>query len=136
MLPALCKLLGFELPPVRRARLERRRRRHAHVLLEQLEDRWTPALSYHGGPLIANVQMEALYYSPWNTTSTLQSQKATLDSFFNFITKSTYLDILSEYSAAGTTIGRGSFTGEDSTFPSATTQNIVINGSNYKAIDD
>jgi hypothetical protein len=136
MLPRLRRFFGFELQLTQQDRLRRHPRPQARLLVEPLEDRWVPALTYHGGPLIANVQIEALYYSPWNTDSTLQTQKTTLDSFFTFIAKSTYIDLLAQYSTGGTTIGRGSFSGDDSNFPTASTTPINVNGIDYGAIDD
>ncbi|HLJ93479.1 MAG TPA: hypothetical protein VKU02_09850 [Gemmataceae bacterium] len=113
-----------------------RQRRSASLLLEKLEERAVPALSYHGGPLLGNVQIEAVYYAPWNSSGTLQSQRATLDSFFPFITNSSFMDLLAPYSAGGTTIGHGSFLGDDSNFPTALTTTVSINGNNYPAIDN
>src|SRR5437588_671526 len=104
MLPGVRKFLGFEFQLAQRDRLRRRLKPRVRLLVEPLEDRWVPSLTWHGGPLIANVHIEALYYSPWNTDSTLKAQKATLDSFFNFITNSSYMDLLSQYNAGGTTI--------------------------------
>src|SRR5207244_11661223 len=86
------------------------------------------------GPLLANVQIETMYYAPWNTNNTLQSQKSTLDSFFPYITNSTYMDLQAEYSANGITIGHGTFSGDDSNFPTANTSSVTIKGNTYTAI--
>jgi hypothetical protein len=132
MFPRLRRLFRIESTLAQRDQL----RRFCKPQLEGLEDRLVPALSYQGGLLIANVQVEAIYYSPWNTDSTLKSQKSSLDSFFSYLTKSTFVDILAQYSAGGITIGRGSFSGDDTTFPTATTTTVVINNFPRTAIDD
>jgi len=53
-----------------------------HPRLELLEDRLVPAVTYHGGALLANVGVEALYYgSAWNNSTALtqrESQPLTL----------------------------------------------------------
>src|SRR5262249_22505252 len=117
--------------PLRHSRTPRRvgpfagQRPTARLYLERLEDRWAPALSWHGGPVIANVQVEVMYYSPWNTNPTLQSQKTTLDSYFTSVTNSTYLDLLAQYSAGGTTIGRGVLKADDAHFATAVTHSLL-----------
>jgi hypothetical protein len=93
-------------------------------------------LTYHGGSLLGNVQIEGMYYGPWNTTSTLQAQKGILDSFFPFITSSTYMDLLAQYSANGITIGHGIFGGDDPNFLAASMTLVTIDGKTYNAISD
>jgi hypothetical protein len=62
-------------------------------------------LTYHDGPVIANVKLFALY---WNGDTANQSQ---LDAFYADIVSSPYLDWLSEYSTPTQTIGRGTMIG-------------------------
>jgi hypothetical protein len=91
-----------------------RRRRQACLALEQLEERLTPAisLSYHGGPLLTHVQVQGVYYND-PTTLGLQGQ---FDGFFRDIVQSPWLtQMLANYSVPGSTIGAGSFLGDDDT---------------------
>lgn len=130
-------LLGRRRFGAAAGRMERPRRPSTYLEVERLEDRWVPALTYHaGGPLIQNIQAEAIYYSPWNTNATLQTQKTTLDNYLTYITNSPYMDMLSQYNAGGQTIGRGAYNGADSNFPNATTTTITIGGNNYPAISE
>jgi Repeat of unknown function (DUF346) len=66
-----------------------------------------PSLTNHGGPIIGVVQVVAIYWgAAWSAAA--NSQLATqLDSFFDFILTSEYMDMLAEYSTATTTIQHG-----------------------------
>lgn len=78
--------------------------------LEKLEDRRVPALTYHGGPLLANVGVETLFIgSAWQNNASLHQQALQLDQFFQDITNGPYLDQLGEYSTPGQHVGRGKF---------------------------
>jgi hypothetical protein len=78
--------------------------------LEALEDRCTPSVTYHGGPLLNNVGVETLYYGRnWFDVPTLFNQALQLDRFMSSITDSVYMDQLTEYSEPGKIIGRGHF---------------------------
>jgi hypothetical protein len=63
--------------------------------LELLEDRVVPALAYHGGPIIPNVQAQAVFLgSNWN-----QAQTAPFNNFLQSVagtstTTSAYLNLL------------------------------------------
>lgn len=68
-------------------------------------------LSYHGGPLLANVRVQTIFWGvDWQTT-----QQAALiprlEQFFRFILGSSLMDLLAEYSAPGFPIGHGQFLG-------------------------
>jgi hypothetical protein len=79
--------------------------------LEQLEDRMLLSVSYHGGHLLTNVDVETVYYSSdWDRSDrpNLAQQKRQLDTFFTNITQSPYMDMLGEYG-----VGRGHFVGRD-----------------------
>jgi hypothetical protein len=70
-------------------------------------------VTYQGGPLINNVAVETVFLGQeWSTDPTLHSNAYQLDQFFNYLTNSSYMDMLHEYSTpqAGQ-IGRGSFAG-------------------------
>jgi hypothetical protein len=82
-------------------------------LLERLEDRITPfvnpTLSYNGGTLLANVQVEGIYYKDAVSTGLQPS----LDNFFKMMVKSRYVTaLLNRFSDGGFTIGAGSFVGD------------------------
>jgi hypothetical protein len=78
----------------------RQRKRHGvstRPVLEQLEGRRVPTITYHGGPLLAQVQVEAAYYGDyWNTPAGTQ-QASDLNNFAAFLTNSSYMDMLNEY---------------------------------------
>lgn len=79
--------------------------------LETLEDRRLLAanVTFHGGPLLQNVQVESVYYGqPWTTDSTLQQQASQTDGFLQYFTSSPYLDALAQYN-----VGHGSFVKND-----------------------
>jgi hypothetical protein len=82
--------------------------RHAARLeLEPLEARQVPSVTYHGGPLLPNQEVEALYYgSQWATDPTLNAFTNQINLFLQTIVNSAYMDMLNEYN-----VGRGSFTG-------------------------
>ncbi|MBV8637807.1 MAG: hypothetical protein JO322_06950 [Candidatus Eremiobacteraeota bacterium] len=64
-------------------------------------------MTYHGGPVIANVEIVAVYWgSFWQQQATLISQ---LEGYFNYIVTSSFLDMLAEYSTPTQTIGEGTF---------------------------
>ena len=66
-----------------------------------------PSLTNHGGPILGAVQVVPMYWgAAWATAA--NSQLATqLDSFFDFVLTSEYMDMLAEYSTATTTIQHG-----------------------------
>jgi hypothetical protein len=73
--------------------------------VEQLEERRLLSLTYHGGPLLQNPDVEILYYgSQWLTDPTLKQQANQINQFFQVLTDSAYMDMLNEYN-----VGRGSF---------------------------
>ncbi len=70
----------------------------------------TPAaqLTYHGGPLLTNVQVVLVF---WGATWTQSAQSPLihqLNQFFDFILTSAYINLLAEYSAPGQAVGHGS----------------------------
>jgi hypothetical protein len=78
-----------------------------------LEDRVTPVvnptLSYNGGTLLANVQVEGVYYKD----PTSQGLQPSLDNFFKTIVNSRYVTgLLNRFSDGGFTIGAGAFVGD------------------------
>ena len=102
----------FARPALASRLLKRPGNHNRRILLDPLEDRCVPALmTYNNGPLIANVQVETIYYGAnWGTTPALQTQANQLDAFFTAITDSTWMDIFSQYSVtspSAITIGHG-----------------------------
>ena len=64
-------------------------------------------VTYHGGPVIANVEVVAIYWGAfWQKQTTLISQ---LEGYFKYIVASSFLDMLAEYSTPTQTIGQGTF---------------------------
>lgn len=75
----------------------------ARLALEHLEDRRVLSLTYGGGALLQNVQVENIFYgSAWYNNPTLYQSAGQLDGVMNDITRSSYIDMLGEYA-----IGRG-----------------------------
>lgn len=69
-------------------------------------------VDYHGGAVISNVNVQPIFYgSAWYSDSGLQADAAQLDAYFNFITQSSYMDMLAEYDTPSQSIGRGSVAG-------------------------
>lgn len=67
----------------------------------------TANMTYHGGPIIPNVSIVAIYWgSAWQQQSSLISQ---LEGFFTYIVTSSLLDMLAEYSTPTQTIGEGTY---------------------------
>ncbi len=66
-----------------------------------------PSLVNHGGPVLEAVEVVTIYWgAAWGsgTNATLAGQ---LDQFFDFLLTSSYMDLLTEYSTATTTIRHG-----------------------------
>lgn len=63
-----------------------------------------PHLNYHGGPVLPNVEVTTIYWGSAWVSDPLRTQ---LDEFFGFVTASSLVDQLAEYSTGGQTIGRG-----------------------------
>lgn len=80
-----------------------------------MEDRCLlTGVTYQGGPLINNVAVETVFLGQaWASDSSLQQETAQLDQFFAYITNSSFMDLLTQYSTpqAGA-IGHGSYAGE------------------------
>ena len=75
--------------------------------VEQLEDRRVPTVTYHGGALLPDVGVEALFLgSGWWTDPALATQAADLGNFFQYLTNSSFMDALG---SAGYGVGRGSY---------------------------
>lgn len=73
-------------------------------------------LTYNGGPLLQNVEVTTIFWGPnWLTDMT----KDQVNTFFQFVTASSAIDQLSEYSINGMTIGHGKLVGSiaDSSVP-------------------
>src|SRR5438309_1475371 len=96
----------------------------APLHLEALEDRRLLAanVTFHGGPLLQNVQVESVYLGQaWATDSTLQQQASQTDGFLQYFTSSPYLDALASYN-----VGHGSFVKND----------VISQNSSGSTIDD
>jgi len=70
-----------------------------------------PNLTYNGGPLLANVEVVAVFWGSEWSDSPLADLAQQVGAFFGFVVTSPYLDQLAEYGVPGTPIGQGSFAG-------------------------
>ena len=65
--------------------------------LEPLEARLVPAVSYHGGAVLANVEIVPVYLGrDWASTANFQ-ELAALNSYLAFLVEGPYFDMLGEY---------------------------------------
>ena len=82
------------------------RRSRVRPAIEGLEGRQLMTVTYGGGALLPNVQVQALYYgSEWSPFGIPQNTTAHLDGFLGNIVNSSYMDMLSKDSYG---VGRGS----------------------------
>jgi hypothetical protein len=71
-----------------------------------------PKLSYYGGHVLSHVKVEAVVWSSWSyPKSVALTGPKSIASFFAGVTKSKYLDWLTEYNTPTQRIGRGSLEG-------------------------
>jgi hypothetical protein len=95
LLSCVAKATGRRTPP-----------RAPSAAIERLETRELLTVTYHGGPLLPQVEVQPIFVgSDWATSSSLQSQATQLQQFNSFLTNSPYMDMLS---SAGYNVGRGS----------------------------
>jgi hypothetical protein len=88
-------------------------RRPYRPALEALEDRTVPTVTYHGGALLRNVEVQAVYYgSDWGSPpfqpwlrSPYAGTESYLDGFLKSAVNGSYMDMLN---TAGYLVGRGS----------------------------
>lgn len=66
-----------------------------------------PELTYRGGPLLANIEVVALYWGRQWGNEPLASLALRIDGFLDFVLGSALMDQLAEYSVEGMTIGHG-----------------------------
>jgi hypothetical protein len=89
----------------------RRAVRQARLGLECLEAREVPAVTPHGGAVLPNVQVQALYLgSDWQNNSTYYNQSRTLDNFLGTLVSGSYMDMLHNAGYSdnhGHVVGRG-----------------------------
>jgi hypothetical protein len=75
-------------------------------VLECLDDRLVPTVTYHGGALLPHVEVQGLYLgSDWATNTTAYNQTAQFEAFNRFLPQSSYMDLLTQL---GYSVGRGS----------------------------
>ncbi len=88
--------------------MHRQRRTRVRLELETLEDRCTPAIGFQGGAVVANVQVEAVFYGTYWSTSDGQQSAAEINTFLSYIVNSTFMDLMNEYGVGrGTSLGAG-----------------------------
>jgi hypothetical protein len=86
--------------------MPRQRRSRTHLELESLEDRCTPAISFGGGAVVAHVQVQALFYGTYWSTSDGQQSASAINTYLSYLVNSTFMDLMNEYG-----VGRGTFLG-------------------------
>jgi hypothetical protein len=85
------------------------RPRTVHPALEALEERQVPTVTYQGGALLQNVEVQAIYYgADWQNNAALYQQTGQFEKYLGYLVNSPYMDMLG---AAGYNVGRGSQTG-------------------------
>jgi hypothetical protein len=78
-------------------------------MVESLEDRLVPAITYHGGVVLADVGVEALFLgSGWRDNPALAAERGQIAAFLTYLTNSSYMDMLGR---AGYGVGRGAYLG-------------------------
>jgi hypothetical protein len=86
--------------------IEQRSQRWACPQLEALEDRTVPTITYHGGNLLYNVEVQGVYLgSDWYYNSTYNQQTGFFEGFLGTMVQSSQMDALTR---AGYGVGRGS----------------------------
>lgn len=76
--------------------------------LEALEERWVPTVTYHGGVILPNVQVQPLFYGDqWYDNSSLYQETGQFGGFLQYLVNSPYMDMLTK---ASYNVGRGSYT--------------------------
>jgi hypothetical protein len=89
----------------RSPRSKARAPRRTSLALEGLENRNLMSVTYHGGPLLQNVQIESVFYGQnWYYDQNLYQSTGSIDGYLNDISQSSYMDMLNEYG-----VGRGNF---------------------------
>jgi hypothetical protein len=79
--------------------------RQARPVLEALEERVVPTVTYHGGALLSHVAAQALYLgSDWQRSPIYRPQTAVLDRYLQELVSGPYMDMLG---GAGYAVGRG-----------------------------
>src|SRR5262249_30573642 len=81
-------------PPARNDPRRSSSQQRVRPRLEQLEDRRLLAVTYHGGALLAQVEVEPVFYGPYWNSAAGQQQASDLDNFLSFLTNSSYMDML------------------------------------------
>jgi hypothetical protein len=99
-------------------------------------------VTYHGGPVITHVKVQALYWGAgWKKNPTQVAQSGQLESFLRFVVGSSYMDQLTGAGytdGQGAPIGRGSFTPgrlDLATLPAAVTDDRIQNELSAKIQD-
>jgi hypothetical protein len=86
---------------------KRREAARARPQVEGLEDRRLMTVTYHGGALLRNVEVESMYYGRDWGSSPYYDQMRYLNGFLGNVVNSSYMDMLNK---AGYGVGRGSAT--------------------------
>jgi hypothetical protein len=71
----------------------------------------TARLSYHDGPLISAAQLQAIFWGPTWQQAPHSTLIGRMNEFFQFILRSSFMDVLAQYSVPGRPIGHGQYLG-------------------------
>jgi hypothetical protein len=81
----------------------------ARPRVESLETRTVPTVTFHGGAVLAHVEVQGFYYgADWQNNSTYLGQTVYLEGFLKNIVSSSYMDMVG---GAGYGAGRGGWSG-------------------------
>jgi hypothetical protein len=83
-------------------RASQSRVRSRSLAIEQLESRDVPSITFHGGAVLPHVEAEGVYYGSYWTAGTGAQQGSDLNTYLQYLTNSSYMDMLGEYG-----VGRG-----------------------------
>ncbi len=75
--------------------------------LESLESRIVPTMTYYGGNLLTNVQVQPIFYgSNWASNNNLSAEATNFSNYLNYMVTSPFMDMLHK---ANYNVGEGSF---------------------------
>jgi hypothetical protein len=75
--------------------LSKPRLRSARPQVEALESREVPTVTYHGGAVLQNVEVQPFYYgSDWSNIPAYSAQRSQLDNYLQYLVQSSYTGVM------------------------------------------